>query len=107
MTRAAIPAVDGLPLAQLTVPYVAVSRVYDLGGPARVSDVKVTERPRPAEGGASVDLSMSDAPDGGFSDWSADGGSLGAHRYLRWRATVDGYFLESAAIDRLEIVYSK
>ena len=96
----------GAPRATLTVPYLGVSRVYDLGAAARVTGVLVVERPRPPEGGVLVELSMSDAADAGFSAWTSDAGTLGAHRYLRWRATVDSYFLQSAGIDRLEIDYS-
>ena len=97
----------GVPQVALTFPFVGTSRVYDLGAAARVLAVRVLERPRPPEGGVLVELSMSDSAVAGFSGWTTDFGALGAHRYLRWRATVDAYFLQTAALDRLEIDYSR
>ncbi|HEX7604394.1 MAG TPA: hypothetical protein VF316_22400 [Polyangiaceae bacterium] len=96
------------PVIEFTQTYLAVSRVYDLGGPATVLAISQVNLPDPAEGThGSVEVAMADSADGPFAGWSTTPADLGTHRYLRWRVTVDGFFFESARIDKVRIDYVK
>jgi hypothetical protein len=106
VTRTAGASVDAsIAPVSLTEPFVAVSRVYDLGQPSVVTTVKTQLRRPIAEGGVTIELSAADAATGPFGAWTTDPSVLGKHRFLRWRATVDRYFFEGAELDRLEIDY--
>ena len=107
VARSGAPFDAGVPRVALTLPFVGVSRVYDLGAVARIVAVRAVERPRPPEGRVLLEFSMADTAEGVFSGWTTDLAALGAHRFLRWRATVDGYFLQTAGLDRLEIDYAQ
>ena len=95
------------PVIQLTQRYLAVSRVYDLGAPRTVAAISQVNLPDPAEGThGAVEVSMADSAAGPFDTWSTGPAGLGAHRYLRWRVTVDGFFFQSARIDQVRIDFA-
>jgi len=74
-----------------------------LGAPMSVSAVQIAALANTPEGSVQLEYAMSDSPAGPFDTWVTDPTTLGAHRYLRWQATIDRYFLQSGGLDRLEI----